>query len=136
MRGTIRFGFATDTFDAEGTAAAEPQPLTCSLEELRELAARFRGEIDQVPPVYSAKKINGVAAHKLARAGAEVPVKPARITIHDFQAAWLCRAMWRRLRCMSRRADMFARWRMSWGSLPDAERIWLRCGGRGRECLR
>ncbi len=83
--GSIRFGFATDTFDAEGTAATEPQPLARSLEELRELSRGFRGEIDQVPPVYSAKKINGVAAHKLARAGLEVAVKPARITIHDFK---------------------------------------------------
>src|SRR6185503_11620042 len=83
--GTIRFGFATDTFDAEGTATGETQPLTCSLDELRELACRFHGEIDQVPPVYSAKKINGVAAHKLARAGADVPVEPAPITIHDFR---------------------------------------------------
>lgn len=83
--GSIRFGFATDTFDAEGTAVGDPQPLTRSLEELRELSKRFRGEIDQVPPVYSAKKINGVAAHKLARAGVEVAVKPARITIHDFR---------------------------------------------------
>lgn len=83
--GSIRFGFATDTFDAEGTAAGDPQPLTSSFEELRELSCRFHGEIDQVPPVYSAKKINGVAAHKLARAGVEVAVKPARITIHDFK---------------------------------------------------
>ena len=37
-----------------------------------------------MPPVYSAKKIGGVPAHKLARAGKEVPVKPARITIHSF----------------------------------------------------
>src|ERR1700748_3438506 len=44
--GGIRFGFATDTFDAEGTPAAEPQPLTLSLEELRELAKQFRGELD------------------------------------------------------------------------------------------
>jgi tRNA pseudouridine55 synthase len=83
--GTIRFGFTTDTFDAEGTPVGDRKPLTLSLEELRELSLRFRGEIDQVPPVYSAKKINGVAAHKLARAGAEVVVKPARITIHDFR---------------------------------------------------
>ena len=41
-------------------------------EELRGLAARFRGEVDQVPPIYSAKKIDGVRAHKLARAGVEV----------------------------------------------------------------
>jgi tRNA pseudouridine55 synthase len=82
--GRIRFGFATDTFDAEGTANSAVEPLTLSLEQLRRLAERFRGEIDQVPPVYSAKKIQGVPAHKLARAGAEVPVKPARITVHDF----------------------------------------------------
>ncbi len=75
----IRFGFATDTFDAEGTPVNEPQPLTHNLAELRMLAARFHGDMDQVPPIYSAKKINGVPAHKLARAGAEVPVKPARI---------------------------------------------------------
>lgn len=83
--GSIRFGFATDTFDVEGTPAGEPQPLACSLAQLRELSRRFHGEIDQVPPVYSAKKINGVPAHKLARAGVDVPVKPARITIHNFQ---------------------------------------------------
>jgi len=83
--GTIRFGFATDTFDAEGTPAAEPQPLTKSLAELRELALRFHGELDQMPPVFSAKKIKGVPAHKLARAGKDVPVKPARITIHSFE---------------------------------------------------
>jgi tRNA pseudouridine55 synthase len=83
--GEIRFGFATDTFDAEGTASGEAVALTKSLEELRALAAKFHGEIDQVPPVYSAKKLGGVAAHKLARAGLPVPVKPARITIHEFE---------------------------------------------------
>src|SRR5580704_15416275 len=41
--GTIRFGFATDTFDAEGEAVAEPRPLTLSLDELRELAKQFDG---------------------------------------------------------------------------------------------
>jgi tRNA pseudouridine55 synthase len=83
--GHIRFGFATDTFDADGVPTTGPQPLTKSFEDLRGLSQRFRGEIDQLPPVYSAKKINGVAAHKLARAGAEVAVKPARITIHNFE---------------------------------------------------
>jgi tRNA pseudouridine55 synthase len=82
--GTIRFGFATDTFDAEGTPAADPRPLTHDLAQLRSLAQKFHGEIDQLPPVFSAKKINGVPAHKLARAGQEVALKPARITIHHF----------------------------------------------------
>jgi tRNA pseudouridine55 synthase len=83
--GEIRFGFATDTFDAEGTAAGEAVTLGKSLEELQELALRFHGAMDQMPPVFSAKKINGVPAHKLARAGKDVPVKAARITIHGFE---------------------------------------------------
>jgi tRNA pseudouridine55 synthase len=83
--GHIRFGFATDSFDADGIAAADVRPLAQSLEELRALGRRFHGEMDQLPPIFSAKKINGVAAHKLARAGVEVAVKPARITIHSFE---------------------------------------------------
>ncbi|HZQ44939.1 MAG TPA: tRNA pseudouridine(55) synthase TruB [Acidobacteriaceae bacterium] len=82
--GAIRFGYATDTFDAEGEPQSSPGPLTLELDELRSLATRFHGTIDQVPPVYSAKKIGGVPSHKLARAGKDVPVKPARITIHRF----------------------------------------------------
>jgi tRNA pseudouridine55 synthase len=83
--GTIRFGFATDTFDAEGAAVGEARPLGMGLAELRPLAARFYGEMQQTPPVYSAKKIGGVPAHKLARAGKEVEVKPARIFIRRFE---------------------------------------------------
>jgi tRNA pseudouridine55 synthase len=82
--GTIRFGWATDTFDAEGPAVGEVRALGMTLDELRGLAARFHGEMEQMPPVFSAKKINGVPAHKLARAGKPVEVKPARITIHRF----------------------------------------------------
>jgi tRNA pseudouridine55 synthase len=83
--GTIRFGFATDTFDAEGEPQSAPMPLALTLDELRALSGRFHGAIDQVPPVFSAKKIGGVPAHRLARAGKEVPVKAARITIHGFR---------------------------------------------------
>jgi tRNA pseudouridine55 synthase len=83
--GHIRFGFATDSFDADGASVGDVQPLMKSLEELRVLSRKFRGEMDQVPPIFSAKKINGVAAHKLARAGVDVAVKPARITIHNFE---------------------------------------------------
>ncbi|MGI4755720.1 MAG: tRNA pseudouridine(55) synthase TruB [Janthinobacterium lividum] len=82
--GTIRFGWATDTYDAEGQPAGEPRPLEASLEDLRAMSAVFHGTIDQVPPIFSAKKIGGVPAYKLARAGKDVPVKPARITIHNF----------------------------------------------------
>jgi tRNA pseudouridine55 synthase len=82
--GTIRFGFATDSYDADGEPASVTQPLTQSFGDLQTLAAHFHGEMQQMPPVYSAKKINGVPAHKLARAGKDVPVKPATIFIHNF----------------------------------------------------
>jgi tRNA pseudouridine55 synthase len=82
--GTIRFGFSTDSFDADGERNSEPTALTQPLHELRELAMHFSGTMQQVPPIFSAKKINGVPAHKLARAGEPVPVKPATITIHSF----------------------------------------------------
>ena len=83
--GTIRFGFATDSFDAEGAATGEARALTLGLEDLRVLASRFHGEMMQMPPAFSAKKIGGVPAHKLARAGKAVEVKPARIFIHRFE---------------------------------------------------
>jgi tRNA pseudouridine55 synthase len=83
--GYIRFGFATDSFDSDGVPSSDEQPLMHSLDELRILSKKFHGEMDQLPPIFSAKKINGVPAYKLARAGAEVAVKPARITIHDFE---------------------------------------------------
>src|ERR1700730_10033402 len=70
--GHIRFGFATDSFDADGVQAAGARPLSLSLEELSALSQRFSGDMDQLPPIFSAKKINGVPAHKLARAGAAV----------------------------------------------------------------
>lgn len=83
--GRIRFGYSTDSFDAEGEPTSSPAPLEMDLNQLQKLAEGFHGEIDQVPPIYSAKKIQGIPAHKLARSGAEVPVKAARITVHDFQ---------------------------------------------------
>ena len=83
--GTIRFGFATDTFDAEGAPSGSPAPLTKTFAELQTLASRFSGEMMQTPPIFSAKKIDGVPAHKLARAGKPVEVKPARIFIHRLE---------------------------------------------------
>lgn len=87
--GAIRFGFATDTWDAEGQPAApdrwpEFSPNT-TLETLRTAAARFHGEIDQMPPPYSAKKISGQPAYKLAREGKPVELKPVKITITSFE---------------------------------------------------
>jgi tRNA pseudouridine55 synthase len=83
--GDIRFGFATDTYDAEGTPVGSPQPVKVSLEQLREMAAGFRGVIEQMPPPFSAKKINGVPAYRLARKHQEVPLKPVQVEIKEFE---------------------------------------------------
>ena len=65
--GTIRFGFATDTYDAEGEPTTTPQEVTLRAEQVEALATRFRGVIEQTPPPFSAKEIKGVPAYKLAR---------------------------------------------------------------------
>ena len=82
--GTIRFGFATDTYDAEGKAVSAPQMVSLVAERVRSAAARFHGEMEQMPPPFSAKKIDGKAAHKIARAGETPKLKPARVTIAEF----------------------------------------------------
>jgi tRNA pseudouridine55 synthase len=82
--GVIRFGFATDTYDADGEPVGEPQPANPSLQQLNELAARFQGLIEQVPPPFSAKKIHGVPAYKLARKQKEVVLKPVQVEIKEF----------------------------------------------------
>lgn len=90
--GTIRFGFATDTYDADGHPAGAPVDVTLTLDHLRAAAAPFRGEIDQMPPPFSAKKVGGKPAYKLARAGETPKLKTARITILDFSIGVLAGA--------------------------------------------
>ncbi|MEO8724825.1 MAG: tRNA pseudouridine(55) synthase TruB [Acidobacteriaceae bacterium] len=82
--GTIRFGFATDTYDAEGEASGAERTLDVTLEELRVLAQQFRGSISQVPPVFSAKKINGVPAYKLARKHETPALKAVAVEVYSF----------------------------------------------------
>lgn len=83
--GTIRFGFATDTYDAEGEMVGERVEPSLTLEGVRLAAARFRGAMEQMPPVFSAKKVAGVPAYKMARAGKPVELKPAKIEISSFE---------------------------------------------------
>src|SRR5580693_5403024 len=75
--GRIRFGFATDTYDAEGAPVGLQVEPSLTIEQVRSAAARFYGEMEQMPPPFSAKKIAGTPAYKLARAGKPVELKPA-----------------------------------------------------------
>jgi tRNA pseudouridine55 synthase len=83
--GVIRFGFATDTYDAEGVPASPPQSVSLSDQQVREVASRFRGVIEQMPPPFSAKKIKGVPAYKLARKHQDVPLQPVQVEIKEFE---------------------------------------------------
>ena len=91
--GAIRFGFSTDTYDAEGVADGPDSwpdfAPALTLEQVRAAAGRFHGEMDQMPPPYSAKKIEGTPAYKLARAGKPVELKTARVTIAGFEITGL-----------------------------------------------
>jgi tRNA pseudouridine55 synthase len=82
--GTIRFGFSTDTYDAEGEPTSNAEPVDLTLHKLQQLAAEFQGHIEQLPPPFSAKKIHGVPAYKLARKHGEVVLKPVRVEIKEF----------------------------------------------------
>src|ERR1700680_3348777 len=70
--GVVRFGFATDTYDADGEPSSPPQAVNLQFHQESEWAARFRGVIEQMPPPFSAKKVHGVPAYKLARKKKEV----------------------------------------------------------------
>ena len=81
---TIRFGEETDTLDAEGevveTSTHRPTP-----DEVEGELPRFTGAIEQVPPVYSALKIDGKAAYARSRAGEQVEMVPRTVTVHELR---------------------------------------------------
>ena len=81
---TIRFGEETDTLDAEGqvVAISDVHP---TAEDVGNILPQFTGPIEQVPPVYSALKIEGKAAYARARAGEDVEIKPRTVTIHELR---------------------------------------------------
>lgn len=82
--GVIRFGFSTDTYDAEGQPTSPSQAVSLRLEELQAIAARFRGVIEQTPPPFSAKKVQGIPAYKLARKHKAVTLSPVQVEVKQF----------------------------------------------------
>jgi tRNA pseudouridine55 synthase len=83
---TIRFGEETDTLDAQGPiiATSEFRP---TLGQVEAVLPRFTGAIDQVPPAYSALKLDGRRAYERARAGEQVEMKTRRVTVHQIEVA-------------------------------------------------
>ena len=83
--GTVKFGEATDSHDADGELTGSLPVMPMTLEQLNEEAATFVGDQMQVPPMVSAIKKNGVPLYKLARQGLEVEREPRLIHIYNFR---------------------------------------------------
>jgi tRNA pseudouridine55 synthase len=81
----IRFGFATDTYDADGEALGPDSAPSLDAGQLQVLAAQFVGKIQQTPPPFSAKKIHGRPAHELARKHKPVQLAPAEVEVYEFR---------------------------------------------------
>lgn len=83
-RGCLRFGFATDTYDSEGmpiTAESKDYPTRT---DIQNAMSAFKGEIDQIPPAYSAKKHKGKRLYTLARENRKIDIKPSKVVIYSF----------------------------------------------------
>ena len=83
-RAVLLLGKTTDTQDVSGTVLSEA-PVTAEEEKVREAILSFVGDYDQIPPMYSALKVNGQKLCDLARAGKEVERKPRRVTIREIR---------------------------------------------------
>lgn len=84
-QGRIRFGFATDTYDADGHALGEDTKPTLTRAQLEPHLAALTGKIEQTPPPYSAKKVGGVAAHELARRREKFTLKPVWVEVYRYE---------------------------------------------------
>jgi tRNA pseudouridine55 synthase len=81
---TIRFGTSTRTYDSEGDILTQTGKIP-TLKEIKEILPEFSGEIDQVPPPFSAIKVKGKKAYELARAGKELELAARKVTISDLK---------------------------------------------------
>ena len=84
-RAVLRLGETTDTQDATGTVLARHQTDLVMPEAIHEMVGRFRGPIEQVPPMYSAVKVGGVPLYKSARAGKAIARDARTIVIHTLE---------------------------------------------------
>lgn len=82
--GTVQLGKSTTTYDTEGEEVSFSDKKV-SLEEIEQALQNFRGEIEQLPPIYSAIKVNGKKLYEYARKGEEVKIEPRRVNIYKLE---------------------------------------------------
>src|SRR6266581_4250983 len=83
--GVIQFGWATDSYDAAGTPAGETNEVAVEHVDFLPHVAKFMGELEQMPPQFSAKKVQGVRAYELARKGEVAALTPKKVTVYEFE---------------------------------------------------
>jgi tRNA pseudouridine55 synthase len=81
--GVVRFGWSTNTYDRAGEPAGEKREVRVDAEALEGLLERFRGELLQVPPPVSAKKVDGKRAYELARQAVAVELEPVKVSVYE-----------------------------------------------------
>ena len=81
---TFLFGVETDTFDREGAVTRTSDKIVAR-EDVQNALKGFIGKIEQIPPQYSAKSVNGKRAYQIAREGKEVELAPKQVEIYDFK---------------------------------------------------
>lgn len=81
----MKFGVTTSTYDSEGVITSENADFDFEFEDLEEALTKFVGEVEQIPPAYSALKINGRRAYEIVRAGEEPEMEPRMITVHSLE---------------------------------------------------
>ncbi len=82
---TLSLGSSTDTYDSEGTITAETEIGEVDEDKFNEILQQFVGEIEQVPPPYSAVKVKGKKAYEMARKGEEVELEPRMINVYTLE---------------------------------------------------
>ena len=83
--GTILFGVATDSQDMEGNVIEEKDTSSLTIDSVRDAFASFQGEQQQIPPMYSAVKVNGKKLYDLAREGKVIEREPRKINIYEIE---------------------------------------------------
>ncbi|PCJ22779.1 MAG: tRNA pseudouridine(55) synthase TruB [SAR86 cluster bacterium] len=84
-RTRIKLGIRTDSGDSEGAIISQCSDLVVSKKDIEKALHNFEGEIDQIPPMYSALKVNGVPLYKLARKGVIIEREPRRVTVYSIE---------------------------------------------------
>jgi len=83
--GTVRFGFSTDTYDATGKPTSDATPVKLEGSALEDIFKGFTGRIMQTPPPFSAKRVGGTRAYKLARMNLPVQLEPVEVEIYALE---------------------------------------------------